>query len=147
MTEPTPSFDFNNISKEPSRLVTIASAGTLGLMLAGFGYAAWDQTASYNRLRAIEIGCQGEQNFYVNPQDSYVEVRQSVIDQIAEETGITPLEQQIDGSLMMPTGEFAIASGITSFDSPLNVSYVVGPTKCADPSTTLADFTGTKQRS
>lgn len=147
MSEHVPNLDKNNNSKEPSTLVTIASVGALGLILTGFGYAAWDQTASYNRLRAVEIGCEGKKIYDVSPQDSYTKVRKLIINQIAEETGITPLEQQIDNSLVMPSGEYALASSITSLDSPLNTSYVVGPTKCADPSTTLADFTGTKQRS
>lgn len=147
MSEQIPSFNYGNRNKDQHPLVTVASVGALGMILVGAGYIAWDQTTSYNRLRAIEIGCEGEQNYDVNPQDSYAEIRQSVIDQIAEETGITPLEQQIDDSLTTPTGEYAKASGIGSINVPLNVAYVIGPTKCADPSTTLADFTGTKRRS
>mgnify|MGYP003391645794 CR=1 FL=1 len=146
MSEPTPSFDFNATPKEQRPIITIAAASALGLFVAGAFYTAWDQTASYNRLRAVQIGCEGEQNFYVNPQDSYAAIRQTVIDQIAEDTGVTPLDQQIDDSLRSPSGEYVKASGIASINEPLNVSYVVGPTKCADPSTTVANFTGTKRQ-
>lgn len=128
--------------------IVILGGSALIAMMAGFAYTAYEVSADINKQRAIQKGCSGQERFYAEPEAKISDINAAVISRISDDTGITPLEEQITNSILELNAD-GIAAPIkpTDITLPKGVSFLYVPTKCADPSTKWTDFVGVRQQS